>query len=49
MKYIKNDVKSGGKRESILITTLSGQSKAEIMKTLSDKDVNIGKELLCKD
>ena len=29
-----------------MITTLSGQSKAEIMKTLSDKDVNIGKELL---
>ena len=28
-----------------MITTLSGQSKAEIMKTLSDKDVNIGKEL----
>ena len=43
------EAESGGKRESILITTLSGQSKAEIMKTLSDKDVNIGKELLCKD
>ncbi|MFR2512887.1 MAG: PRD domain-containing protein [Lachnospira eligens] len=45
-EYIKNDVKVEG-NENHLITTLA--KKAEIMKTLSDKDVNIERRALCKD